>query len=130
MSATATDPTLGSFSITSVLFFPVPTPWPASAGCDRYIYRQLDEGLILAWDPVYPSAIATAAKSCFLPQQSSWWFQSTDASPSTALGPTFVCPESYSAVHSTVLDSNSAAQTQYTYCCPPYVSYRWNGLVN
>jgi hypothetical protein len=35
-----------------------------------------------------------------------------------ALGPTFVCPEAYTAVHSIVLDSNSAEQT---YCCPPSV---------
>jgi len=122
MSVTATGPTLGTLSGTPVLFFPVPTPWPSSAGCDRYIYRQLGEGSILAWDPVYSRGIGTGAESCLLPQQASWWLQDGSANPSTALGPTFVCPMAYSAVHSTVLDSNSAAQTQYTYCCPPYVS--------
>lgn len=124
MSATtaATDPTSGIVFGTPVVFFPVPTPWPSSAGCDKYVYRQGNEGLILAWDPIYPAYAGTEAQSCFPPQQSSWWFQSTKANPSTALGPTFVCPEAYSAVHSTILANNSAAQTQYTYCCPPYVS--------
>jgi hypothetical protein len=120
MSVTATDLTVGTLAGTPVVFFPVPTPWPSSAGCDNYIYRQLNGGSIIAWDPVYPS-LATGAESCYPPQQSSWWFQDASAKPSTALGPTFVCPEAYSAVHSTVLNSASSTQTQYTYCCPPYV---------
>ncbi len=32
------------------------------------IYRQISNGLLLAWDPIYPSIIGTAARSCFLPQ--------------------------------------------------------------
>jgi len=119
MSAAAnTDVTLGSVSGTAVVFFPVPTPWPSSAGCDDYIYRQIDEGTLIAWDPVYTISFNTAAKSCFPPQQASWWSQASDANPSTALGPTFVCPEAFHAVHNTVLESNTASQTQYTYCCP------------
>lgn len=121
MSVTNTDPTLGSLSGTPVLFFPVPTPWPSAAVCDKYIYRQLGEGTILAWDPVYTS-FGTGIESCLLPQQRSWWFQPATQSPSIALGPTFVCPKAYSAVHSTVLDNLSGTQTQYTYCCPPWVA--------
>lgn len=124
MSATATGPTLGTISDTAVLFFPVPTPWPSSTGCDRQVYRQLDGGSILAWDPVYPSLAGTAAASCYPPQLSYWWFQGASANPSTAMGPTFVCPEAYRAVHSTILDGDSATQTQFTYCCPPFVSPR------
>ncbi|KAK0623784.1 hypothetical protein B0T14DRAFT_517049 [Immersiella caudata] len=118
MSVT-TGPVLATLSGTPVIMYPVPTPWPFSAGCDTYVYRQVVSGLILAYDPIYPSIIETEARSCFRTEVSSWWFQSNGANPSTALGPTFVCPESYSAVHSTLLGSDSAAETHYTYCCPP-----------
>ncbi|KAK4098498.1 hypothetical protein N658DRAFT_499350 [Parathielavia hyrcaniae] len=122
MMDAVTDPTLGSLYGTPVLFFPVPTLWVSSTGCEKYIYRQVNGGTILAWDPVYPDLDSTetgAAESCYPSQQSSWWFQSAGVSPSTALGPTFVCPEAYTHVHSTVLDRSPEAETQYTYCCPP-----------
>ncbi|KAH6853844.1 hypothetical protein B0I37DRAFT_16860 [Chaetomium sp. MPI-CAGE-AT-0009] len=117
MTATATDLTVGDLSGSPVIFYPVPTPWPSSAGCENYIYRQANGGSILAWDPVYPDRFGVKeVKSCYVPQLSSWWWQTVQ--PVTAFGPTFVCPEAYSAVHTSVLDSASAAQTQFTYCCP------------
>lgn len=121
----ATDPTIKNIGTTPVLFFPVPTPWPMSTGCNKNIYRQNNGGSILAWDPIYPqiaaSALTERRQSCFPTQQQSWHFQDLNATPSTALGPAFVCPESYSAVAATVLESNSASRTEFTYCCPPYV---------
>ncbi|KAK4449849.1 hypothetical protein QBC34DRAFT_462464 [Podospora aff. communis PSN243] len=112
---------MSSISGTAVLLYPVPTPWPKPADCTQYIYRQQNNGLLLAHDPMYPSIIEQRAQSCFQPEVSSWWLQPTTANPSSALGPTFVCPESYTTVHTTTLpNSNSAAaQTQYIYCCPP-----------
>lgn len=121
MSATSAEPSVGSLYGTPVLFYPVPTPWPLSAGCEDYIHRQSNERLFLAWDPVYPE-FGSGAETCYRPEQRGWWSQAAAQTPSVALGPTFVCPEAYSAVFSTVLESNSAAQTQFTYCCPPYVS--------
>ncbi|KAK1836343.1 hypothetical protein QBC39DRAFT_296160 [Podospora conica] len=124
--ATATEPTVGTIGTTPVLFFPVPTPWPMSARCDKHIHRQNNQGSILAWDPVYPQLASRATvergESCYPTQQQSWHFQASTATPSTALGPTFVCPEQYTAVFSTLVESNSASRTDYTYCCPPYVS--------
>lgn len=121
----ATDPTIRNLGSTPVLFFPVPTAWPMSTGCSKNIYRQINGGSILAWDPIYPqiaaSALTERRQSCFPTQQQSWHFQDLNAAPSTALGPAFVCPESYSAVAATVLESNSASRTEFTYCCPPYV---------
>ncbi|KAH6854886.1 hypothetical protein B0I37DRAFT_363314 [Chaetomium sp. MPI-CAGE-AT-0009] len=111
------ESTSGNLFGTPVDFLPVPTPWPSFAGCAEGIYRQVNEGTILAWDPVY-TRWSPDADTCFPPQQRLWWDQSADANPSTALGPTFVCPEAYNAVHSTVLESNSASQAHYTYCCP------------
>ncbi len=104
---------------TPVLFYPVPTPWPSVLGCDQFVWRDLNEGSMFGWDPNYWNLVGTGAEDCFQPQQSSWWFQSTSATPSTALGPTFVCPESFSAVHSIMLAGDAATQTQFTYCCPP-----------
>lgn len=125
-TARATDPTVGTIGATPVLFFPVPTPWPMSAGCDKQIHRQINKGSILAWDPIYPriggSAGVERGESCYPTQHQSWFFQSSTATPSTALGPTFACPESYTAVFSTLIESNSASRTDYTYCCPPYVA--------
>jgi hypothetical protein len=115
-----TAPTLGSLDGSPVLFHPMPTPWPAAEGCENYIYRQSRERWILAWDPAYTSFGGTGPASCIPPQQRQWWNQANDAAPSIALGPTFACPEAYSAVYST-LESDSATQTHFTYCCPPYV---------
>ncbi|KAK0744064.1 hypothetical protein B0T18DRAFT_490626 [Schizothecium vesticola] len=131
-TAAATDPTVGTIGATPVLFFPVPTPWPMSARCDKHIHRQVSKGSILAWDPVYPRILSGIAgveggESCYPTQQQSWHFQASTATPSTALGPTFVCPESYTAVFSTLIESNSASRTDYTYCCPP--KYTLNALL-
>lgn len=49
MSVTNMELTVGSLYGTPVLFYPVPTPWPLAAGCDKYIHRQENENLILAW---------------------------------------------------------------------------------
>ena len=114
------ESTTGTLFGTSVEFFPLSTAYPSLAGCETGIYRQLDGGTILAWDPVY-TRFEPGADACYPPQQRSWWDQASDADPSSALGPTFVCPEAYNAVHSTVLESNSASQAHYTYCCPKYV---------
>lgn len=59
----------------------------------------------------------TSARSCLPPQVSSWWSQNAGANPYTALGPTFVCPEAYSAVQTVVV--NSALEE--VFCCPSYV---------
>lgn len=117
------DSTTGTLFGTPVEFFPLSTAYPSLAGCEAGIYRQVDDGTILAWDPVY-TRFEPGADPCFPPQQRSWWDQASDADPSSALGPTFVCPQAYDAVHSTVLESNSASQAHYTYCCPKYVLSR------
>ncbi|KAK3898362.1 hypothetical protein C8A05DRAFT_19043 [Staphylotrichum tortipilum] len=119
-TSAATEPTLGAISGTLMLFYPVPTPWPSVTGCGEFVWRQTDSGSMFGWDPNYWNLVGTGAEDCFQPQQSSWWFQTAEASPSTALGPTFVCPESFSAVHSTTLAGGDAAtRTEFTYCCPP-----------
>lgn len=122
MSVTATAAVVSDLSGTPVLFYPVPTPWPSSPGCDKYMYRVLMETTIVAYNPRYAENVDAKAASCYVPQHSLWLSQLSSTAPSTALGPTFVCPEAYTAVHSTVLESNSAGETQFTYCCPPYVS--------
>ncbi|KAK3300460.1 uncharacterized protein B0H64DRAFT_15904 [Chaetomium fimeti] len=117
MSATATDLTVGNLSGSPIIFYPAPTPWPSSAGCEKNIYRQADGGSILAWDPVYANRFGLKeARGCHAPQVSAWWWQNRQ--PVTAFGPTFVCPEAYSAVYTSTLDSISAVPTQFTYCCP------------
>ncbi|KAH6650660.1 hypothetical protein F5144DRAFT_608574 [Chaetomium tenue] len=118
----ATEPVGGNLSGSPIIFYPLPTPWPAPIGCEKYLYRQTDEGTILAWDPVYPSRFQIEeARRCFSRQLGDWWWQDrTGKLPlQTAFGPTFVCPEAYTAVHTSTLDSSvSAAQTAFTYCCP------------
>ncbi|KAK3298578.1 uncharacterized protein B0H64DRAFT_78368 [Chaetomium fimeti] len=114
------ETTSGTLFGTKVNFLPLPTPYPSLAGCgEGGIHRQVNAGTMLGWDPVY-TRFDPGADSCFPPQQRPWWNQdqASNSGPSTALGPTFVCPEAYSGVHSTVLESNSASQAQYTYCCP------------
>jgi len=117
-AAVTPGPTLATLSGTKVLMYPVPTAWPLSAGCDKYIYRQSNGGLILAYDVMYPLIVEAKAASCFHTENSLWWLQADGLSTSTALGPTFACPQSYSAVHS-IVESDAAAATHYTYCCPP-----------
>ncbi|KAK1835010.1 hypothetical protein QBC39DRAFT_182822 [Podospora conica] len=125
-TATAAMPSIGTIGSTMVVFYPVPTPWSISAGCDERIHRQPNNGAILAYDPVYARLMSEArrptqewAESCYPVQHQSWWFQAATATPSTVLGPTFVCPQSFTAVHSTVVGSDATARTEYTYCCPP-----------
>jgi hypothetical protein len=120
MAATNTGPTIMSLSGSPVLFHPVPTPWRYAPNCENYLYIDPDTGYMVGWHPDYTS-YGTGAASCYLPQQAHWVSQGLTASPSVALGPTFVCPESYSAVHSTVVARDSATETQFTYCCPQYV---------
>ncbi|KZL78625.1 hypothetical protein CT0861_08953 [Colletotrichum tofieldiae] len=54
------------------------------------------------------------AAACFPPQMTSWWFQTEDQPTSVALGPTFACPELYTAAQ-TLLE---AGGVQHVYCCP------------
>ncbi|KAL2161906.1 hypothetical protein VTH06DRAFT_7691 [Thermothelomyces fergusii] len=121
MPAAATQPSVGSLSGTPVLWYPMPTPWPSAPGCEKYLYRALMEVTMVAYDPRGVAAAANQGiSSCFAPQHSAWLDQNPNTTPSTALGPTFVCPEAWSLVHSTVLESNTAGETQFTYCCPPF----------
>ncbi|KAJ9133329.1 hypothetical protein NKR23_g10833 [Pleurostoma richardsiae] len=108
----ATGSTLLTVSGTPVELLPLSTPWPSGKDCASNIYEQLD-GHFLAWDPVYGQSFDTAARTCFPPQVTSWWLNSATAT-SVALGPTFVCPEAYSAVQTALV----AEETQYVYCCP------------
>lgn len=122
MSATTTQTpavTLGTILGTPVLFYPVLTPWPMSPGCDKYIYRQDSEAYIIAYDPIYPEIIGKEAQSCFHHEQAASWHQAETAQPSIALGPTFVCPESWNAAQTTKIDEDATALTLFTYCCPP-----------
>jgi hypothetical protein len=114
-------PSIGTLGSMLVVFSPVPTPWSISAGCDGKIRRQPNNGVILAYDPVYASLMSEARRpgqelveSCYPAQNQSWWFQTATATPSTVLGPTFVCPESYMTVHSTVVGPDAIARTEYT----------------
>jgi hypothetical protein len=121
MAATNTGPTVMNLSGSPVLFLPMPTPWPYATKCENYIFIDPDtEDSMVGWHPDYTSYDSEASR-CYPPQQAHWMGQGLTASPSVALGPTFVCPERYSAVHSTVLARDSAVETQFTYCCPPYV---------
>jgi hypothetical protein len=74
--------------------------------------------MFVVWDPFYGRGIVTDATTCHPPQVTTWWFQSSDALLYTALGPTFACPEAYSTVTTTVIESS----VQQVYCCPSYVS--------
>lgn len=75
----------------------------------------------MGFDPRYADIASGLGQSCYPPQLSSWFYQQPYPFTSTALGPTFVCPESYASVHSTLVDSNTESLTQYTHCCPPWV---------
>lgn len=70
MSATTTPSvTAGAISGTPVLFYPVPTPWPMAAGWDKNIYREHGDGLILAYDPIYPLIINKLVLICWRPER-------------------------------------------------------------
>lgn len=117
MAASATLTTAGVILGTPVVFFPVPTPWSM---CGEYVLRRGEKGQFVAFDPIYSSVTNERGQPCYSTQQSLWFYQENFASTSAALGPTFVCLESYTSTHSTLVDSNTASLTQYTYCCPTY----------
>ncbi len=113
---TSTSPTVLTIGGTPTIFLPLPTPYPYESGCSTNIYQLNTVPTFLAWDPAYGKSI-TAAASCFPPQVTSWWFQYSDALIYTAIGPTFVCPEAYSTVSTSLF----ASSVQEVYCCPSYV---------
>ncbi|KAK1832790.1 hypothetical protein QBC39DRAFT_67746 [Podospora conica] len=121
MATVATRTTTGTILGSSVDFIPVPTPWPMSARCDEYIWRRSADGAVRAFDPNYPYVDGGRGQSCYPDPQSLWWFGRS------VLGPTFVCPESYTSIHSTLVDGDFDALTQFTYCCPP--SYTLNTIL-
>ncbi|KAH8649099.1 hypothetical protein BX600DRAFT_474541 [Xylariales sp. PMI_506] len=102
-----------SFSGTAVALYPLATAWPYSSGCSSYIYKRVDS-TFLAWDPLYGQKFDTAAAECLAPAITSWWNPVDDSETSTALGPTFVCPEAYTAAETVVVSTS----TQKVYCCP------------
>jgi len=108
---------------TPTVFLPLPTPWPSGDSCTSNIYLHTpvsNPNTFLAWDPLYGASMDTRAQSCLPPQVSSWWAFERAASISqyTALGPTFVCPQAYSAVQTVIV----ASSLQQIFCCPSYVS--------
>ena len=109
----STGSILSTVSGTPVEFLPLPTPWPSGAGCSEYKYQQLD-GHFLAWDPFLGASLDANARTCLPTQVTSWWNQVSGAATSTALGPTFVCPEAYYAVQTALI----ASVTQNVFCCP------------
>ncbi|KUI63178.1 hypothetical protein VP1G_10303 [Cytospora mali] len=108
----ATTPFLTTVSGTATSLVPLPTAWTsAGADCGEAIYQQIG-GNFLAWDPWYVHYIDGDLTTCWPPQASSWWNQ--DSSPSTSLGPTFVCPGAYHPAYT----SSVGSQTTKTICCP------------
>lgn len=113
-SATSTVMTIGG---TPTIFLPLPTPYPSENDCGTNIYQlKSTNPTFLVWDPVYGQSV-THATTCFPPQVTTWWLQSSGALLYTALGPTFACPEAYSTVSTTTI----ASSVQEVYCCPSYV---------
>ncbi|KAL1858186.1 hypothetical protein Daus18300_010068 [Diaporthe australafricana] len=110
-SVTSTVMVIGG---TPTIFLPLPTPYPSGDGCGTNIYQLTATApTFLAWDPVYGQSV-TDATSCFPPQVTTWWLQASTALIYTALGPTFACPEAYSTVSTTLVESS----VQEVYCCP------------
>ncbi|KAK1705146.1 uncharacterized protein CLUP02_06578 [Colletotrichum lupini] len=107
-------PTLVTASGRPTVYYPLSTPWPQAIGCSAQFYRQLDAGTVLAWDPYFGKDIDDSAASCFPPEVTSWWFQTLSQTTSIALGPTFVCPEAYTAAQTRLEDGG----LQHVYCCP------------
>ncbi|ROW15889.1 hypothetical protein VPNG_02612 [Cytospora leucostoma] len=108
----ATTPFLTTLSGTATSFVPLATAWSsANADCAQAIYAQV-AGNFLAWDPWYVHYIDQDLTTCWPPQASSWWNQ--DTSPTTSLGPAFVCPSAYHAAYTSSVDSH----TTKTICCP------------
>lgn len=108
----AETPFLTTVSGTATSLVPLSTAW-SSAGtdCAQAIYQQI-AGNFLGWDPWYVHYIDGDLTTCWPPEASSWWNQ--DASPTTSLGTTFVCPSAYHAAYTSSVDS----QTTRTICCP------------
>ncbi|KAF3801427.1 hypothetical protein GCG54_00005583 [Colletotrichum gloeosporioides] len=88
-----------------------------NSDCASRTYRQSDEGPILAWDPYFGMNIDSGAATCFPEAVTSWWFQTASQATSIALGPTFECPQLYTAAQ-TLLE---AGGVQHVFCCPSYV---------
>lgn len=108
----AATPFLTTVGGTATSFIPLPTPWTsANTDCAEAIYRQIG-GSFLAWDPWYVHYINGDLTTCWPPQASSWWNQ--DASPTTSIGTTFVCPAAYHEAYTSSADSH----TTQTICCP------------
>ncbi|KAE8443173.1 hypothetical protein EG329_002271 [Mollisiaceae sp. DMI_Dod_QoI] len=117
-SVASTTLTVGG---TPTVFLPLPTPWPSGLGCADNIYVHTPIGnptTFLAWDPLFGASMMPTARSCLPPQVTSWWSQGAAANPYTALGPTFVCPEAYSAVQTVLV----ASSLQQIFCCPSQYS--------
>ncbi|KAH8769060.1 hypothetical protein F5883DRAFT_553407 [Diaporthe sp. PMI_573] len=116
-SVTSTILTVGG---TPTIFLPLPTPYPSEEGCGTNIYQWMSTPpMFVVWDPFYGRGIVTDATTCHPPQVTTWWFQSSDALLYTALGPTFACPEAYSTVTTTVIESS----VQQVYCCPSQFTF-------
>ncbi|CZR56665.1 uncharacterized protein PAC_06554 [Phialocephala subalpina] len=103
-------------------FLPLATPWPSGDGCAANIYLHTpvsSPNTFLAFDPLFGASMVASARSCLPPQVTSWWNQGTSASPYIALGPTFVCPQAYSAVQTVLV----ATSLQQVFCCPSQYSF-------
>lgn len=117
---TSVSSTVISVGGTPTIFLPLPTPYPSEEGCGTNVYQLTSTApTFLAWDPVYGQSV-TDATSCFPPQVTTWWLQSSSALIYTALGPSFACPEAYSTVSTNYV----ASSVQEVYCCPTYVPSR------
>lgn len=102
-------------------FLPLPTPWPSGYGCTGNIYLHTpvsSPNTFLAWDPLFGASMVSSARSCLPPQVTSRWSQAASATPYTALGPTFVCLQAYSAIQAVLI----ASSLEQMLCCPSYVS--------
>jgi hypothetical protein len=97
-------------------FLPLSTAYPFQSDCGK-IYEQYNAesgATMLAWDPIYGSYMDHKAESCLPDVVSAWWNQDSSGNVYTALGPSFVCPDAYSAVQTALV----ASSIQQTFCCP------------
>ena len=122
MSSAAIVSTILTVSGTPTVFLPLPTAWPSGSGCAENIYLHTPTNTpytFLAFDPLFGATMVTSAQSCLPPQVSTWWSQKNGEATFTALGPTFVCPQAYTAVQTVLV----ATSLQQIYCCPSYVAF-------
>ncbi|CZR67976.1 uncharacterized protein PAC_17875 [Phialocephala subalpina] len=109
-------PVMSSGTVTSYL--PLTTAWSAPAQCSSLF---LDSGGNLYLNaPEYQNDMPRAP-ACMPPQISPWWYQSLNtASPTVTLlgGYDFLCPEAYTTVFSSVVDSTTTIG-----CCPSFYSF-------